>query len=436
MDINFFAEIVRTGTFLGADAGMSQQEVQRYLGDDPWETPTSWDYGLVEFFWGSRFEVNLGRTTELVPFSALAALVSLVPQSDGTYLHAASDVVVHVQDGLVSNIVSRSVGVGGLDIPGDRVPVVNAHPDFFADIVETGTVLGVDADLDPSVVRRVFGDFGYDNDNSESFWWGYDLVEIFWHRRKIDGVRGSHFSVQTHRLNARNRPLLFADLEAELTRRGIPLTPLPTRPLFEEYQEYWQPSSRMALTVHVPCGEVEWIGSDFHQDHSQPDWGDYRAIYRSMKEVVNFSPAARLKWIAKHRHDSCPWGWWMRRIRTITNRATSSDEVRDREKWVDFGYWALAQCPSLDVPPALAAQTLAEFTATLEDTQPDMPRPSADTVVRACLAYVTGMDRTSKSLLAAARLHRHALRDLDLLASLDSWIARWTDIPSVSMPRL
>ncbi|SMD16143.1 hypothetical protein [Kibdelosporangium aridum] len=445
MDIDFFAGIARTGTVLGADAGMSPQEVQRYLGDDPWDTERddelSWDYGLVEFFWdikGSRFEVNLGRTTEQVPFSALAARVSLVPQEDRTYLQPTSGVVVHVRDGLVDLIVSTRGGRGGLDIPGERVPVVNAHPGFFADIVETGTVLGVDADLDPSVVRRILGDFEYDNDNGESFWWGYDIVEIFWHRRASGhGVIGSHYSVQTHRLNARNRPLLFADLEAELTRRGVSLTPLPSKPLFEEYQEYWQPESRMALTVHLPCGEVERIGSDYRQDHSQPDWGDHRAIYRSMKELVSFSPAARLRWIAKHKPAEYAWSWWMRRIRTITWRATTTDAVRNREKWVDFGYWALEQCPSLDVPAAMTAQAVAEYTANLEDAQPEMRRLPADTVVRTCLAQITGkMDRTDKSLITAASLHRHAVTDPVLLAALDSWIARRTDIPSASMPRL
>ncbi|RSM86920.1 hypothetical protein DMH04_11745 [Kibdelosporangium aridum] len=435
MDIDFFAGIVRTGTVLGADAGMSPQEVRRYLGDDPWDTELSWDYGLVEFFWdvkGSRFEVNLGRTTEQVPFSALAAKVSLVPQEDGTYLEPTSGVVVHVRDGLVSLIVSTRGGLGGLDIPGDRLPEVNSHPGFYADIVQTGTVLGVDADLDPSVISRVLGDFEYENDNGESFWWGYDIVEIFWHRRASGhGVIGSHFSVQTHRLSARNRPLLFADLEAELVRRGVSLTPLP---LFEDYQDYWQPESRMTLTVHVPCGEVERIGSDYRRDPAQPDWGDHRAIYRSMKEVVNFSPAARSKWIAKHKPAEYAWSWWMRRIRTITGRATAADQVRDREKWVDFGYWAFEQCPALDVPAAMVAQAVAEYTADLEDSQPEMRRLPADTVVRACLAQITGkLDRTDKSLLAAASLHRHAVEDTALL---DSWIARRNDIPSASMPRL
>ena len=98
--------------------------------------------------------------------------------------------------------------------------------DFFAGIVQTGTVLGVDADLEPSVVRRVLGDFEYDNDNGSSFCWGYDIVEFFWQRRRSGhGVEGSHFSVQTHRL--RGRWLKWSDLRAEQLHRHAVTDPGP-----------------------------------------------------------------------------------------------------------------------------------------------------------------------------------------------------------------
>ncbi|ALG06698.1 hypothetical protein [Kibdelosporangium phytohabitans] len=444
MDIDFFAAIVRTGTVLGADAGMSPQEVSRYLGDDPWDEESGgvlrWDYGLVEFCWdvkGSRFELELHRLTVSVPFEDLRARVALVAQEDSTFVHPTSGVAVHVRDGLVTRIVSTRGGRRGLDIPGDRLPAVFSAPGRYADIVESGTVLGVDADLDPSVVRRVFGEFGYRNVNEPSFWWGYGILEIFWHKRPNGlGAQGSHFTVQCHRLGAIGRRLRWTDLRAELDRRGVALVELTGYQPDPDYTEYLQPDSMIVVMVYLPDDEVHVVQSRFRMRDPNRDWSDWQAVTQSLKHALTLSPDERIAWIERKRPDEDAAGWWHQRCQLATGHACDSGAVPDHGDWVAFAFWAWELAHTLGVPPAVVAREVAAFTGALEDHHPEFDRPTADSVVQSCLEHITGaMDRTDKDLLTAAALHRHAVQDPSLLAALDRWIAIRTDLPSVSLPR-
>jgi hypothetical protein len=80
------------------------------------------------------------------------------------------------------------------------------------------------------------------------------------------------------------------------------------------------------------------------------------------------------------------------------------------------------------VSPVWAAVQVAELRCGLENHFPEAlaPMPSADSVVRACLSFVTGsMSRADKNLIDVAALHRHALSDT---AELDKWLAIRRDI--------
>ena len=55
---------------------------------------------------------------------------------------------------------------------------MGAKLDFFADVVQTGTVLGVDAEMGPEAVSAVLGDGFGENWNGRSYWWSYGLVEM------------------------------------------------------------------------------------------------------------------------------------------------------------------------------------------------------------------------------------------------------------------
>jgi hypothetical protein len=117
--------------------------------------------------------------------------------------------------------------------------------------------------------------------------------------------------------------------------------------------------------------------------------------------------------------------------RQISARAAESDDP----KWLTFVLWAWAR--PMGIAPGTLASEMAVFNRSIEDHLPAVDRPSADAVVRACLAEVTGtFSPIDKTLVAAAEQHRHAIEDPALLAELDRWLAARTDIPRASMPDL
>ena len=71
---------------------------------------------------------------------------------------------------------------------------------FFADVIRTGTVVGVDWTFSPDEVTQAFGIDPAINQHGQHLWHDYGLVEYFW--EQVNGRwRGTHFSVQLHRLN-------------------------------------------------------------------------------------------------------------------------------------------------------------------------------------------------------------------------------------------
>jgi hypothetical protein len=296
---------------------------------------------------------------------------------------------------------------------------------FFGDIVTSGTVLGVDAELSPDVVKRVLGDGFVTNDTSHSYWLDYGFVEFFWFR---DGeeFRASHFTVQAHRLKV---PLPFSYLLEALT---VPLVKVGDAR--DGYQEYWQPESQMTVVVDTETTMVEKIYSSFG---SAPQvWerygGNRRAVWQEMKHVLGLSPQARRSWLEQNKPEpELAGGWFLFLCMTITARAFSTEHTAKREQWLDFALWAWEEGRATGiVEPATVAINLAGLVLRADVGLRNTP--SADSVAKSCLNLVTGsMSRTDKNLIDAAAALRRKLTDT---SEVDKWLAVRTDIPSAVLP--
>ncbi|WP_327695473.1 hypothetical protein [Streptomyces sp. NBC_00459] len=145
---------------------------------------------------------------------------------------------------------------------------------FYVDVVTTGTVLGAGPADSPGRVAETLGpDFAEDHFSDQSMCLGYGFVEFFWDRASTDHPwSGHHFTLQVHRLAHRNRTdvhdalrarygrftprLRFEKLRRLLARRGVPLLEIPEIPTLGPcFRTFWQPGSRVAVTVIGTYGE-------------------------------------------------------------------------------------------------------------------------------------------------------------------------------------
>ncbi|MDW4911517.1 hypothetical protein RB628_41110, partial [Streptomyces sp. ADMS] len=145
---------------------------------------------------------------------------------------------------------------------------------FYVDVVTTGTVLGVGPADSPEHVAKVLGpEFAEDHFDDRSMCRGYGFVEFFWDRASTEPPwSGHHFTLQVRRLAYRDRTdvhdvlrarygrftprLRFEKLQRLLARRGVPLLEIPEIPTFAPYfRTFWQPDSRVAVTVIGTYGE-------------------------------------------------------------------------------------------------------------------------------------------------------------------------------------
>ncbi|MFG3146053.1 hypothetical protein [Streptomyces sp. NPDC048243] len=145
---------------------------------------------------------------------------------------------------------------------------------FYVDVVTTAGVLGVGPADSPERVTEVLGpDFAENISGNLSMWRDYGLAEFFWGRASSAlPWSGSHFSLQVHRLAYRapgvvneairarygrfTPRLRFEKLRRLLEHRGVPLLEVPELPANSPYfRTYWQPSSRVAVSVIGVCGE-------------------------------------------------------------------------------------------------------------------------------------------------------------------------------------
>ena len=158
---------------------------------------------------------------------------------------------------------------------------------------------------------------------------------------------------------------------------------------------------------------MQKIFSVFGQDLGNTHQADHRVVWRQMKEVVNLSGPARVRWAERKAPEDFR-SWWRYCTRLTAHRVSSVDHVRNREEFVAFVFWMWAHGLERGAfTPSEVALHQAEFVAGLEENHPDITDvPSHDALVQACLDHVTtAMTRDDKNLIDAASLLRHGLTD-------------------------
>ncbi|MCP3799583.1 hypothetical protein NLX83_09975 [Allokutzneria sp. A3M-2-11 16] len=331
-----------------------------------------------------------------------------------------------------------------------------AKVDFFADIVETRTVLGVDEHLGPDLASEVFGSNCGENFFDPNFWRDYGFLEIFWTKRPHGrGYSGHHFTFQTHRLGfvparvvsrtiwARHgltpfkHPLLFVDLKAELDRRGVTLVPVG-EPEFE-YQTYVQPESGVEVMVLIAedgfdvVGSVQKIASPYWRHSAERHRCNAKysreSVMRSLEELLPLSDDDRASRVSDDPD------WWLSRCLMANTHAFREQDLPDRREWVRFALWAWEHgVRTGTVDPALAAIEKADVVHLLDDWRPERYDelrdllPSAESLVADCLnalprSYTAELTYRNKNLIDAAFNLRHAVSDATLLRELDARVA-------------
>ncbi|MER5961499.1 hypothetical protein [Streptomyces sp. NPDC002057] len=180
---------------------------------------------------------------------------------------------------------------------------------FYVDVVTTGTLLGVGPSDSPDRVTGALGrDFGENVFGDLAMCRDYGLVEFHWDRESVDhGWSGHHFTLKVHRLAYRDRTLVdgvlrarygrfaprlrFDKLRRLLERRGVPLLEIPEIPANAPYfRTFWQPDSRVAVTVIGTYGEYSTPDNlrvgDVYGVHAplaaeEVEWRRARAVPRS-----------------------------------------------------------------------------------------------------------------------------------------------------------
>ena len=339
--------------------------------------------------------------------------------------------------------------------------------DFAADIVATGTVLGVDASSSPDQVAGILGDHFAETRRHGLMWRDWGVTEFFW-QRGAGAVpwRGTHFSVQIHRLAANpdaaevptkarfgtfESSLPFADLRAALNSRGVELVEIP--PAGAGIHEYWQPDTQVVVLVdHGAARSVVKISAplDTQAVAVRRHRGEARPLRQALEQLVSASEPDRLRWLDRREPaESDRTNWWLHLLALIDYRVEQDPERKD---WILFHLWALGQAHSRG---ALSATETAIRTAYFVQEQYEREGsresilavlPSPDEVVRACLddlpmtfeqaarptelswTNIAAMraSRHAKNLITAASPHQGRLSDPRLSADL----ARWSDLCS------
>ncbi|MDG4532467.1 hypothetical protein [Streptomyces sp. AV19] len=134
---------------------------------------------------------------------------------------------------------------------------------FYADVITTGTLLGLKPSATPGEVTAILGDDYAENSlDSTSMWRDYGMVEFHWLRSSPEHPwEGHHFSLHVHRLSywggsLVNKPLRdhygrfarrtdFTKLRRILERRGTPLVQVPQPG--DHVDEFRQPASGVSV---------------------------------------------------------------------------------------------------------------------------------------------------------------------------------------------
>ncbi|MEV6209758.1 hypothetical protein [Kitasatospora sp. NPDC051914] len=308
-----------------------------------------------------------------------------------------------------------------------------------ADVLETGTVLGLDHVSSPAQVEAALGRTDGETAMPGQLFRDHGLAEFCWQRDRPAGPwLGWAYSLQLHRANTewavtepalveRYGPLTgllpFEELAAEAGRRGLPLVELPAAS--PGCREYWQPSTSVSVLVigggygvePEEIGTVHRIGGPVTPEHLLRRGAHERvkAFKQAADHLAAAPPDGRRRWLA-NRPPELPAEelWWRRMLAALRTRR--HDRPQDADALADAYLWLLDE--------ARARGTLDALQTALLRADLDHPA-SADRTVRECLALLTDSTptRTARDLLAAARPHLPRLTDPALVAALRSHAA-------------
>lgn len=346
--------------------------------------------------------------------------------------------------------------------------------EFYADVLSSGNVLGLDAHSTPEQVTAVLGtDFG-EYRTREAMIRDFGLVEFTWERRRADRTwRGVSFAVQVHRLETAGTEVVtpairaayglfpsalpcLGEVRAQLDAERWPLRDLPgADPLF---RELWQPESGVSLLAGPRKDSLSSDMDDLPVHRIGAPTTAGQSVARSMgsssrrtaldrlDHLLGATPEERLDWLARRgpAADEGRINWWLYHQQIIDFRISQQGE--NRGSWVELKLWLLDQGERQELFTTLATvEARAWFVAALHDRYAPLPDqvtvPEADTLVRDCLAAIPGTaadlalrsdlhacsraellrSRQARNLIRAAEQHRSRLRDPLLAARLDDW---------------
>ncbi|WP_433890554.1 hypothetical protein [Streptomyces sp. CA-111067] len=346
--------------------------------------------------------------------------------------------------------------------------------EFYADVLSSGTVLGLDAHSTPEQVTAVLGtDFG-EHRTREVMTRDFGLVEFTWERRRADRTwRGVGSAVQVHRLETVGPEVVnpairaaygpfssaiprLGEIRALLDAERWPLRDVPGAD--PEFHELWQPESEVFVLAgprrsSLSCGTDDLplyrIGAPLTLGQavvrSQGSASRRPALDR-LDHLLRATPEEQLNWLARHgpAPEEGRTNWWLYHLQVIDFRI--SQEGENQGSWIGLKLRLLDEGERQGLFTTLATvESRAWFVAALHDRYAPLPDdvtvPEADTLVRDCLAAIPGTpadlarrsdlhlcsraellrSRQAGNLIRAAEQHRGRLRDPLLAARLDEW---------------
>ncbi|WP_018682674.1 hypothetical protein [Actinokineospora enzanensis] len=211
--------------------------------------------------------------------------------------------------------------------------------DFYADLVTTGTVLGLDHTSELGEVEGVMGaEHTHPSHQDPGLWDGRTtdtgLVEFGWHRSAVDAPwEVTYFGAQIHRLRQldghvvdalgdrygsfRRGHLRFAELEGAVRERGFNLIPQPRHADGSEC--VCEPTT--GLSVSTGTAAEHAIGDVYNVLGSAvPPHPGRMAVMSAVADLAfryDIDPDEALVWLNRHDPVADRAAWWARLIRGV-----------------------------------------------------------------------------------------------------------------------
>lgn len=344
--------------------------------------------------------------------------------------------------------------------------------ELAVDVVARGEVLGVDHTSGPERVARILGETSAENRARRSMWRDHGRVDFFWERARGESVwRGTHFTVQLHRLawggpelaaaplraeyGPLRAPLRFEALRSALADVGVDLVELPGGD--PGSCEYWQPESAVqVLVADDGRGEVSALVSPLRAGSVAGRLADELVWEQRIGHLLGAGEARRRAWIARRRPEGVgAVNWWLHLFLRIEagfgSRAGARGEAVRLYLWAvrhaqETGAFSAAETVIRisSLRCALRSEASAADVADVADAL-----PTAAQIVRSCLAAVpltlaeartpfrlrsADLDvlrraRRAKNLINAAAPHLRDLEDPSLAAELTRWMSAVPNLP-------